>query len=42
LLHEPWKDGSLLTRSGYPAPMVDLAASRQEALTAYLAGRNRP
>lgn len=42
LLHEPWKDGSLLTRSGYPAPMVDLAASRQEALTAYQSGRSRP
>jgi deoxyribodipyrimidine photo-lyase len=41
LLHEPWKDGSLLTRSGYPAPMVDLATSRQEALTAYQAGHSR-
>ena len=35
LLHEPWKDRSLLTRSGYPAPMIDLPASRQAALTAY-------
>jgi deoxyribodipyrimidine photo-lyase len=35
LLHEPWKDPSLLTRGGYPAPMIDLAASRQNALTAY-------
>jgi deoxyribodipyrimidine photo-lyase len=35
LLHEPWKDPSLLTRSGYPAPMIDLATSRQDALTAY-------
>jgi deoxyribodipyrimidine photo-lyase len=35
LLHEPWKDPALLTRSGYPAPMVDLAASRQDALDAY-------
>jgi deoxyribodipyrimidine photo-lyase len=35
LLHEPWKDASLLSRSGYPAPMVDLATSRQNALAAY-------
>ncbi|WP_426700370.1 cryptochrome/photolyase family protein [Rhodanobacter sp. Col0626] len=35
LLHEPWKDPALLKRSGYPAPMVDLAASRQDALVAY-------
>ncbi|WP_108471085.1 cryptochrome/photolyase family protein [Rhodanobacter thiooxydans] len=35
LLHEPWKDPALLMRSGYPAPMVDLAVSRQAALDAY-------
>ena len=35
LLHEPWKHPALLTRSGYPAPMIDLAVSRQEALSAY-------
>jgi deoxyribodipyrimidine photo-lyase len=35
LLHEPWKDPSLLTRSSYPAPMIDLSVSRQTALTAY-------
>lgn len=35
LLHEPWKDPALLKRSGYPAPMVDLAISRQDALAAY-------
>ncbi len=35
LLHEPWKDPSLLERSGYRAPTVDLAASRQDALHAY-------
>lgn len=35
LLHEPWKDLSLLNRSGYPAPMVDLASSRLDALAAY-------
>ena len=34
-LHEPWKDPGLLRRSGYPAPMVDLAQSRQKALDAY-------
>ena len=35
LLHEPWKDPALLKRSGYAAPMVDLAISRQDALAAY-------
>ncbi|HET6804325.1 MAG TPA: deoxyribodipyrimidine photo-lyase [Frateuria sp.] len=35
LRHEPWKDPALLRRSGYPAPMVDLARSRQRALQAY-------
>jgi deoxyribodipyrimidine photo-lyase len=35
LLHEPWKDPSWLERSGYPAPMVDLATSRKDALAAY-------
>jgi len=39
LLHEPWKDPLLLARSGYPSPMVDLAASRQGALAVY-AGRH--
>jgi deoxyribodipyrimidine photo-lyase len=37
VLHEPWKDEALLRRSGYPAPMVDLAQSRQQALVAYAA-----
>jgi deoxyribodipyrimidine photo-lyase len=37
LLHEPWKDAALLRRSGYPAPMVDLGHSRQQALDAYAA-----
>ncbi len=37
LLHEPWKDKAVLGRSGYPAPMVDLAHSRQQALEAYSA-----
>ena len=35
LLHEPWKDKALLKRSGYPATMVDLGESRQQALDAY-------
>jgi deoxyribodipyrimidine photo-lyase len=34
-LHEPWKDGGVMRRSGYPAPLVDLAASRRQALGAY-------
>lgn len=37
LLQEPWKDPSLLSRSGYPAPIVDLSTSRQEALGAFQA-----
>ncbi|MGO4702460.1 cryptochrome/photolyase family protein [Dyella sp. 2RAB6] len=41
LLHEPWKDASLLSRSGYPAPMLDLADSRNAALAAYQAMRGR-
>ncbi|MBE1161024.1 cryptochrome/photolyase family protein [Dyella acidiphila] len=39
LLHEPWKDESLLKRSAYPAPMIDLGQSRQAALAAYQAMR---
>lgn len=35
LLHEPWRDPSQLTRSGYPSPMIDLAESRKQALAAY-------
>ncbi|WEN15708.1 deoxyribodipyrimidine photo-lyase [Rhodanobacter sp. AS-Z3] len=35
LLQEPWKDQALLRRSGYPAPMVELGLSRQQALDAY-------
>jgi len=41
LLHEPWKDAALLARSGYPAPMIDLGASRNDALAAYQAMRGR-
>ena len=35
LLHEPWRDPDALARCGYPLPMVDLKASRHEALEAY-------
>jgi deoxyribodipyrimidine photo-lyase len=35
LLHEPWNDAALRKRSGYPAPMVELGQSRQQALDAY-------
>ncbi len=35
LLIEPWRDTALLARSGYPPPVVDLAASRGDALAAY-------
>ena len=41
LRHEPWKDPSLLRRSGYPAPMVDLGASRSAALEAYRSAKER-
>jgi deoxyribodipyrimidine photo-lyase len=41
LLYEPWRDPALLIRSGYPAPMIDLTASRQDALTAYQNLRGR-
>lgn len=39
ILHEPWRDPSLLKRSGYPAPIADLAQSRQLALDAYATTR---
>lgn len=35
LLHEPWRDPAALLACGYPAPMVDAAASRQSALEAW-------
>lgn len=41
LLHEPWKDRELLKRSGYPAPIVELGESRQNALDAYAAIRRQ-
>ena len=40
LLHEPWKDPSLLRRSGYPSPIIDLGQSREDALAAYRGMRN--
>lgn len=36
-LHEPWKDPSIAKRTGYPWPMLDLAASRKEALQSFQA-----
>ena len=35
LLHEPWRDPAALGRCGYPAPMIDLKASRTQALEAF-------
>jgi deoxyribodipyrimidine photo-lyase len=35
LLHQPWTDPGVLEATGYPPPMVDLAASRASALEAY-------
>ena len=37
LVHRPWDDPELLARTGYPAPMVDLKSSREDALAAYQA-----
>ncbi|WP_240125265.1 cryptochrome/photolyase family protein [Thermomonas alba] len=34
-LHEAWKNPSALAACGYPAPMVDMAASREAALAAW-------
>ncbi|GLQ45965.1 deoxyribodipyrimidine photo-lyase [Dyella lipolytica] len=39
LLHEPWHEPSVLKRSGYPSPMVDVRASREEALSAFQSWR---
>lgn len=35
LVHTPWDDPGLLKASGYPAPIVDLKSSRDDALVAY-------
>ncbi|QWT21200.1 DNA photolyase family protein [Bacillus sp. NP157] len=39
LVHAPWEDAAFLKRSGYPAPIVDLKDSREDALTAYQASK---
>ena len=36
-IHRPWSDPSRLRGTGYPAPMIDLSASRAGALAAYKA-----
>jgi deoxyribodipyrimidine photo-lyase len=35
LVHQPWSDREVLSRSGYPPPLVDLRVSRETALSAY-------
>lgn len=35
LLFQPWRDTALLQRTGYPPPLLDLAAARAQALAAY-------
>jgi len=35
LVHQPWQDPDLLRRTGYPAPLVDLADTRAAALAAW-------
>lgn len=37
LLHEPWRDPGALAACGYPAPMVDIGATREAALHAWKA-----
>lgn len=39
LVHAPWEDEAFLKASGYPRPLVDLKATRDDALTAYQASR---
>ncbi|MBB3228376.1 deoxyribodipyrimidine photo-lyase [Luteibacter sp. Sphag1AF] len=34
-IHAPWEDPEILRRTGYPAPIVDLKVSRDDALAAY-------
>ena len=38
-VHQPWRQPALLQQTGYPAPMIDLSQSRDEALQAYRALR---
>ncbi|MDF4025816.1 deoxyribodipyrimidine photo-lyase [Luteibacter sp. PPL201] len=42
LVHAPWEDEAFLKASGYPAPMVDLKATREAALTAYQGLKHDP
>lgn len=35
LIHRPWQDAERVKRSDYPAPMIDLASSRADALATY-------
>lgn len=35
LVHAPWEDEAFLKKSGYPKPIVDLKATREEALLVY-------
>ena len=37
LLHQPWRDPAALAACGYPAPMVDVGATREAALDAWQA-----
>ncbi len=39
LVHAPWRDPAVLAKTGYPAPVVDLAASRADALLAWRASQ---
>lgn len=39
VVHRPWTDPAVLRRSGYPAPMLDLAETRADALAAWRALR---
>ena len=41
LIHRPWRESALLERTGYPPPMVDLAASRNTALSVWRGMRQR-
>ena len=41
-IHRPWADAERFARTGYPQPIVDLGASREAALAAYRACKQRP
>lgn len=42
LVHEPWRDPSVLARTGYPEPCVDYASKRKEALDLLGPSASRP